>query len=303
MPEPLPTESLPSQLQLQLYLELLEKMPEAVVVFDENQAIRFWNPQAETIFGVSKSDALGRPVFSLLAPAVDCESLSEDLASAPDGAPLSMFHFSQLRRDDGKVTEIFVSPNTTSIEIDSLKWTAAFFQDVTAERDMNRRLARAAVTDALSGLLNRRGFQEQLEEHLSGKLTLAIVDADNFKRLNDTFGHAAGDQGIKFISCILRSSFPEALCLARLGGDEFGVVTATAPIQETTADYLKFISRVSDGLLGDAKTPLKLTVSVGVAISNVGGTSARELLTTADRALYAAKEAGRNRMMSSVINV
>ena len=297
------SKSIPSQLQLQLYLELLEKMPEAVVVFDENQAIRYWNPQAEEIFGVSQEDAVGRPVFSLIAPAIDCESLSDLTNAAPNGAPRSVFHFSQLRRHDGGMTEIFVSPNTTSLMIDSLKWTAAFFQDVTAERDQNRRLARAAATDALSGLLNRRGFQDQLEGHLSGKLTLAIVDADNFKKLNDTFGHAAGDQGIEFIASILRSSFPDALCLARLGGDEFGVVTPTAPIQETTTAYLKFISQISDGIPGDVSPPLKLTVSVGVAISNVGGTSARELLTTADRALYAAKEAGRNRMMSSVINV
>lgn len=295
------SKSIPSQLQLQLYLELLEKMPEAVVVFDENQVIRFWNPQAETIFGVSQEDAVGQPVFSLLAPAVE--------ASLPGNNPdfdqvtHSLFHFSQIRRDDIGVTEIFVSPNTTSLAIDSLRWTAAFFLDVTAERDMNRRLARAASTDALSGLLNRRGFQDQLEQHLCGKLTLAIVDADNFKKLNDTFGHMAGDQGIEFIAGALRGCFPDALCLARLGGDEFGVVTSTGPSQETETAYQQFISQVSTGGPSNIEPPVKLTVSVGLAISNIKGISARELLTTADRALYAAKEAGRNQLMSNVINV
>ena len=294
-------ESLSIQLQLQLYLELLEKMPEAVVVFDEHQVIRYWNPQAETIFGVSQDQAVGQPVFSLLAPTVDSFS-SEDNPDA-EGVPLRVFHFSQLRRHDGGATEIFVSPNTTSLEIDGLQWRAAFFVDVTAERDQNRRLAHAAVTDALRGLLNRRGFQDQLEQYLSGKLTLAIGDADNFKTLNDTYGHAAGDQGIQLIAGILRGCFPDALCLARLGGDEFGVVTTTVSADETSAAYQQFISQVSAGTLGDSKTRLNFTVSVGVAISNVGGTCARELLTTADRALYAAKEAGRNQMKSTMINV
>jgi diguanylate cyclase (GGDEF)-like protein len=184
-----------------------------------------------------------------------------------------------------------------------LQWTAAFFLDVTAERHQTRRLARAAATDPLSGLLNRRGFQDQLEKHLSGKLTLAIVDADNFKTLNDTYGHAAGDQGIQFIAGILRGCFPDALCLARLGGDEFGVVTTTVSAQEAALAYRQLIEKVATGVPSDPKNSLKLTVSVGVAISNVCGTSTRELLTTADRALYAAKEAGRNQMKSTVINV
>lgn len=293
------SESLSSQLQQQLYRLLLEKMPEAVVVYDENQVIRYWNPQAETIFGVSQEQAVGQPVFSLLAPASSTSNPPEVGASAD----LEVFQSSQFRRHDGTETKIFVKSSTSSVAIGSMQWTAAFFLDVTAERNKTRRLARAAATDSLSGLLNRRGFQVQLEQHLSGKLTLAIVDVDNFKTINDTYGHAAGDQGIQFVAGILRGCFPDALCLARLGGDEFGVVTTTVSAQETTTAYQQFISQVSAGTLGDATTRLNLTVSVGVAISNVGGTSAREMLTTADRALYAAKEAGRNQLMSTVINV
>ena len=295
-------ESLSSQLRQQLYRLLLEKMPEAVVVYDENQVIRYWNPQAETIFGVSQEQAVGQPVFSLLAPATGTANPSEVSASG-DEAGHQVFHSSQLRRHGGTETKIFVKSSTSSVAIESLQWTAAFFLDVTAERNKTRRLARAAATDPLSGLLNRRGFQDQLEQHLSGKLTLAIVDADNFKTINDTYGHAAGDQGIQFIAGILRGCFPDALCLARLGGDEFGVVTTTVSAQETTTAYQQFISQVSAGTLGDETTRLNFTVSVGIAISNVGGTSAREMLTTADRALYAAKEAGRDQLMSTVINV
>jgi len=296
-------DSLSSQLQRQLYRLLLEKMPGAVVVFDENQVIRYWNPQAETIFGVSQEQAVGQPVFSLLAPAVPSTTNPPEVSASADENSPPEFHSSQLRRHDGTETKIFVNSSITSVAIESLQWTAAFFRDVTAERNQTRRLARAAATDPLSGLQNRRGFQDQLEQHLSGKLTLAIVDVDNFKTINDTYGHATGDQGIQFVAGILRGCFPDALCLARLGGDEFGVVTTTVSAQETTTAYQEFISQVSTGTLGDAATRLNLTVSVGVAISNVGGTSAREMLTTADRALYAAKEAGRNQLMSSVINV
>ena len=291
-------QSLSKQVQLQLYLQVLEKIPEAVVVFDENQVIRYWNPQAENTFGVSKEEAVGQPVFSLLSPSASAVS-----EGSTDSDPLQVFHSSQVSRHDGKETRIFVKSSTVSLEIDSLRWTGALLLDVTAERHQTRRLARAAATDPLSGLLNRRGFQDQLEKHLDGKLTLAIVDADNFKTLNDTYGHAAGDQGIQFIAGILRGCFPDALCLARLGGDEFGVVTSTLAAQETAAAYQQFIEKVSTDVPSDPQTPLKLTVSVGIAISNVCGTSPRELLTTADRALYTAKEAGRNQMKSTEINV
>ncbi len=296
-------ESLSIPLQRQLYLQLLEKTPEAVVVFDENQVVRFWNPQAEAIFGVPNAAALGQTVFALLAPADNNVSLPPDVGVDAERTPAPVFHSSQVRRHDGKETKILVNWSTSSIEIESLHWTAAFFQDVTAQRHQTRRLARAAATDPLSGLLNRRGFQDQLEKYLDAKLTLAIVDADHFKTLNDTFGHEAGDQGIQFIAGILRGCFPDALCLARLGGDEFGVVTKTLPAQETTMAFEQFIEKVSAGIPNSPERSLKLTVSVGVAISNVCGTSTRELLTTADRALYAAKEAGRNQMRTTAINV
>ena len=286
-------DSLSNELQQRLYQQLLETIPEAVVVFDQNQVIRYWNPQAETIFGVSRDEAIGQPVLSLLDP---LEGKADD-----DSQPV--FHASQFRRHDGQQTAICVNSKTTSVAIDDQQWTAAYFQDVTAERDETRRLARVAATDPLSGLLNRRGFQEKLEQDLSGKLTLAIVDADSFKKINDTYGHAAGDQGIQFIAGVLRACFPDALCLARLGGDEFGVVAPTVSAEETTVAYQRFIAQVAAGAPSETKTPFSITVSVGVAISNVGGTSARELLTTADRALYAAKEAGRNQVKSSVINV
>jgi diguanylate cyclase (GGDEF)-like protein/PAS domain S-box-containing protein len=292
------------QLDPPIYRMLLEKLPEAVVLFDENQVIHYWNPKAESIFGVKSTAAIGQPVFSLLAPASDCvasSAKSDDDAEQASG--VALFHPSQRRRHNGGETEIFVGSHTASLMVGGQEWTAAFFLDVTAERDRTRRLARAAATDPLSGLLNRRGFQDQLEQYLEDKLTLAIVDADNFKKINDTYGHAAGDRGIEFVSRVLRGCFPDALCLARLGGDEFGVVTKTVSGPETTAAFETFCSQVSVGGTSDLKTRLDLSVSVGIAISNVSGTSARELLTTADRALYAAKEAGRNQIMSSVINV
>ncbi len=284
--------ALPPELQQQLYPQLIQFMPEAVVVFDSAMKVQCWNRQAESIFGISRAEAIGKDVFSML------NRDAEQTGNSP-------FATSQVCRRHGDQKSIFVRSATASIEMNDSRWTAAFFLDVTSEQNEVRQLTRAASTDPLSGLLNRRGFQEQLEQNLDGKLTLAIVDADNFKKINDTYGHAAGDQGVQFIAGTLRESFPNAVCLARLGGDEFGIVTRTMPEDQTDAAYQKFLRRVSTGIAGSITpdTNLALTVSVGIAVSNVAGTSARELLTTADRALYAAKEAGRNQAIKRVINV
>ena len=181
----------------------------------------------------------------------------------------------------------------------------ATLTDISDLKKAERQLRILADIDPLTGALNRRAFTDVVAERLRRTSDVAILycDLNGFKPINDTYGHAAGDQGIQFIAGVLRACFPDALCLARLGGDEFGVVAPTVSAEETTVAYQRFIAQVAAGAPSETKTPFSITVSVGVAISNVGGTSARELLTTADRALYAAKEAGRNQVKSSVINV
>lgn len=159
--------------------------------------------------------------------------------------------------------------------------------------------------DALSGLFNRRRFDASLES-LAAKatadaepLSLLLVDIDEFKAVNDLHGHVFGDQVIQSVSQAIRSSIKGRDVAARFGGDEFGVLLPETGSHgaETVGEYIRRIierRRVSD-FTGDSD-PVAITVSVGIATLE-RGEPPRDLLRRADKALYQAKKAGRNRVV------
>jgi diguanylate cyclase (GGDEF)-like protein len=162
------------------------------------------------------------------------------------------------------------------------------------------RLSDAAVTDALTGLLNRRGFQELIETELerarrSGQpLSLIIGDLDHFKALNDRFGHGAGDRALEQLALILDTAKRRIDTAARIGGEEFAVVL---PDSDHHAAYIlaeRMRREVRETFMYE---PYELTISLGVATFPAHGTSVEALVAQADEALYAAKALGRDRTM------
>jgi diguanylate cyclase (GGDEF)-like protein len=160
------------------------------------------------------------------------------------------------------------------------------------------RLTDAAVTDALTGLMNRRGFQELIETELerarrSGQpLSLLMGDLDRFKALNDNFGHGAGDRALEQLSLILDTAKRRIDTAARIGGEEFAVVL---PDSDEHAAYIlaeRMRREVRETFMYE---PYELTISIGVATFPVHGTSVETLVAQADEALYAAKALGRDR--------
>ena len=159
-------------------------------------------------------------------------------------------------------------------------------------------LADAARTDALTGLLNRRGFEEAFELELERarrgghKLSVVIGDLDHFKHVNDRFGHHEGDRALARASQILHEEKRRIDTVARLGGEEFALIVPD------TVDRRSFMlaERLRQALRDEfADDPVKVTISFGVASFPEHGTSRQELLGAADDALYAAKELGRDR--------
>jgi diguanylate cyclase (GGDEF)-like protein len=160
------------------------------------------------------------------------------------------------------------------------------------------RLSDAAVTDALTGLMNRRGFQELIETELerarrSGQpLSLIIGDLDYFKALNDRFGHGAGDRALEQLALILDTAKRRIDTAARIGGEEFAVVL---PDSDHHAAYIlaeRMRREVRDTFVYE---PYELTISLGVATFPLHGSSVEALVAQADEALYAAKALGRDR--------
>lgn len=159
-----------------------------------------------------------------------------------------------------------------------------------------RRERRAAVTDSLTGLLNRRGFDERLREEIGRAtrtkrpLALVLADCDDLKRVNDGAGHEAGDRVLEAFASVLREQKRVTDIAGRLGGDEFALLLPETDAEEAVVVAKRLLARLHS--LGE--TPI--TASVGIAAFPGDGTTSSALLRAADRALYSAKHAGKNRV-------
>jgi diguanylate cyclase (GGDEF)-like protein len=168
------------------------------------------------------------------------------------------------------------------------------------ERDRYEALSRL---DALTGVANRRRFSEVLEQEFElaragGTLSLAVIDIDHFKQINDRHGHASGDACLREVAQRLRNGFAAASVIARLGGEEFGVLFPGEPADAAAALAESFRRDLEREPVVVAGVPIAVTTSIGIADAR-GRAGSEALFRAADRALYRAKEAGRNRVESA----
>lgn len=176
------------------------------------------------------------------------------------------------------------------------------FQDISLRKAMEQELLRLATTDALTGLPNRRHFMEQLDHELArikrfGKpACLLMLDLDHFKRVNDTYGHAAGDTVLRHFASLAQASLREIDLIGRLGGEEFGVLLpgTTLPGAIDLAERLRESIAAAPVAAGEQR--IAVTVSIGIAEFNPTDPHPDDILARADVALYKAKESGRNRV-------
>ncbi len=168
-------------------------------------------------------------------------------------------------------------------------------------------LERLARTDGLTQLNNHRTFQELINREVrrsarsDAPLTLLMIDVDHFKNFNDTHGHPAGDKVLKGVADILRASLRATDIVARYGGEEFAVVLVDTPLNFAASVADKICSAIREADFGGAEKsqPLgSITASIGMAGWPMHGESAADLIEAADGALYAAKHAGRDRVVS-----
>lgn len=175
-------------------------------------------------------------------------------------------------------------------------------QDITERKHVEDGLQFLADHDPLTGVLNRRGFERELERHLAGLKhrcvddALLVVDLDHFKRINDTLGHEAGDELISRVTTALRGRLRARDVLGRLGGDEFAVLLGhvTARQAATVADALLAVVR-NEQVGPSPKRAGQITASAGVTMLDDPRCSCAEILSRADRAMYYAKQRGRDR--------
>ncbi len=168
-------------------------------------------------------------------------------------------------------------------------------EDITAERTAREELLLRARTDPLTGLLDRAALLEELAAALASGSAVAVLfaDIDHFKAVNDTLGHAAGDRLLIDIAGYLRDALRPGDCAGRLGGDEFVLVLRELPDAVSALAVAERVRTASSQMLGSDGPRVATTLSVGVTVAGPGQ-PADEVLAAADRALYAAKQAGRD---------
>lgn len=167
-------------------------------------------------------------------------------------------------------------------------------------------LATMAETDPLTRLLNRRAFETRAREMCAqhdadgSLIALIMIDIDYFKRINDTFGHAVGDEALRLVARLARQHLPEPQIVARIGGEEFAImIRARHPTMPSRmADALR--EDIAEATIAnDSGSDCRITASFGIALTETGPTELSDLLREADRLLYEAKMAGRNCVLTS----
>lgn len=261
----------------------INSMPYAVVVLDLEDRILNMNGHAEEYFDIKREEALGGKFdywhrVALGDDVVDTHSFAD-----------SSFFTATIR---GARRTFEVNQRAIRDVFGNVTGQLRIYRDVTNERELEERVIIAARTDYLTGLYNRRYFYEYLEKQRGDKpLTLIAFDLDNFKSINDRFGHAAGDEALVHAADVLREAFPDGF-VVRWGGDEFVVaLLGTLALGETerlVREVLEEFQRHS-AAAGDS---WRLAACAGIAATDDASLSLDVLIKRSDEALYQAKREG-----------
>lgn len=162
-----------------------------------------------------------------------------------------------------------------------------------------------SVTDSLTGLFNRRYFENTFEreflraQRYSNDMSVAVLDVDYFKKINDTYGHLCGDYVLKEIAYLTLQTFRKTDIVFRYGGEEIVVILTETPLEKAIIPLERLRKNIENYPFNYDSNDIKVTVSIGVETLHSEINSAEILLNNADRALYIAKEQGRNRVITS----
>jgi Amt family ammonium transporter len=283
---------------------ILDAAMDCIVTINSRGEILAFNPAAEQCFGIGEHSVNGRNFFSLFmaedARKMAMQSLAQDF-SLSEGLVLKRQNISELRRNDDDSFSAEIVVTQTTDKLDKNKEFTLHIRDITKQIKLQNRLKLLAYNDPLTGLYNRTYFMQNLEQRIAhhgnveGVVVLMFLDLDQFKKINDTLGHKAGDQLLCEVANRLTSVTRESDLVGRWGGDEFVVVLSgelTEDDATNKANDILTVMREPFELTGNTLTVL---ISIGIAMSDNGRLDADRLLQHADIAMYQAKQHGRNR--------
>jgi diguanylate cyclase (GGDEF)-like protein/PAS domain S-box-containing protein len=288
-----------AELELQIHQaqleQLFESAPEAIVLLDADDRVVRVNPEFTRLFGYDADEAVGIAINDLIVPraqAVEARGISRRVA---EGETLSMDTVRS--RKDGTPVNVSILATPIRIAGDRIG-VFGIYRDISNRKRAEAQIIAQAeelralsLTDELTGLYNRRGFFTLAEQELKlakdtgNRMVLLFLDVNDMKVINDTAGHAAGDQTLQLVADALRASFRESDVLARMGGDEFAVLAWTG--DGSSAAGMQSRMRDSVSVRSAGMSGFTISVSVGAAVWDPAtDRTLHALLAEADRRMY-----------------
>jgi len=298
------TEDLLRQQTEARFRSLVQNSTDVVMVVDVDSTVRYVSPSALGVFGYEAEELEGTKLTALIHPDDKAQVLQFLTSADREGVPVTQLIESRMRhRDDFWLhvetlrTDLMHDPNVKGIVLNS--------RDVSERKAFEEQLSHQAFHDSITGLANRALFRDRVEHALERQsridtpISVLFMDLDDFKTVNDSLGHAAGDRLLGEVGERLRTCLRTPDTAARLGGDEFAILLEDTEESVGAADVAsRILAALEAPFLLDGKEVF-VRASIGIATSGASGAigpeGAEELLRNADVAMYIAKEAGKNR--------
>lgn len=298
-----------SEIALMLEKEMAEvtlhAITDSVLTVDKNGIVTFVNPAAEKLLESTLQELIGNPFFKILNivdesfEPLDIDPVNECFEK---GNIIYFPEQSSLLNKNSSLIAVEASVAPMKNVSGDLLGAVIVIQDVSHTRKLTHQLSFQASHDALTGLYNRRKFETHLQESLINAVhddrnhVLLYLDLDQFKIVNDTCGHIAGDELLQQLPLLFHKVLRSGDIIARLGGDEFGVLLENCSLAKSVVIADKIRQHIKDFRFVWEDKTFEIGVSVGVVAINSENTDMTHILGCADIACYAAKDAGRNRV-------
>ncbi|MBI3778404.1 MAG: EAL domain-containing protein [Gammaproteobacteria bacterium] len=283
----------------------LHSVGDAVIAADEEGKVSYLNPAAEQMTGWRSDEARGQPlrnIYSIINGVTRKPLEHPAMLGVLDTPIVGLNKHTLLVSRSGK--EFAIEDTAAPIRNSESENVGAIlvFRDVTEQRSMQNQLSWQASHDSLTGLANRREFEVLLERLLAStkeqdkRHALLYLDLDQFKVINDTCGHVAGDELLRQVAGLMRPLIRDSDTLARLGGDEFGILLEGCSLPQADQIAHKLLQSLEEFRFAWQDKTFRVGVSIGLVGVHARSGTISAVMSTADSACYMAKEKGRNRV-------
>lgn len=286
-------------------LVTLHSIGDAVISTDAAGRIGYLNPVAERMTGCSVDEAQGQPleqVFHIIDEETREQVANPMVRCLSEGKIIGLANHTVLVSRSGAEYAIQYSAAPIQDRKGKILGVVLVFSDVTEARRLSRQISYQACHDALTGLINRCEFERRLDRVMqtarraSTENALCYMDLDQFKLVNDTCGHVAGDELLRQVSGLLVGGVRHRDTVARLGGDEFGLLMEHCSLRKAEQVASKLVEAIADYKFFWENKHFNIGVSIGLVAINESSADINSLLSAADTACYMAKDQGRNRI-------